>query len=254
MMSTGGDSGFGTARAIYTRIVRAIFPTLNPHSYLQQAIEITRTIFPILDPHYYLKQVTGVIHVGANVGQERERYARYKLKVLWIEPLSDVFEQLCKNIKSFPDQAAVNYLITDKDDVEYLFHVANNGGQSSSILDLARHSEVWPDVHYVSKVTLKSITLDTLLTNIGDGISSYQVLVMDTQGSELLVLKGATKSLGQFKFIRTEAADFEAYTHCARVEELTSYLRHFGFRLILSEKNAESPKGGRYYDLLYWKS
>src|SRR6516164_8099207 len=146
MMGTRGDSAFGAARAIYTRILRAIFPTLNPDSHLKQVIEIARTIFPILDPHYYLKQVTGVIHVGANVGQERERYARYKLKVLWIEPLPNVFEQLCKNIKSFPDQEAVNHLITDKDDVEYLFHVSNNGGQASSILDLARSSEIWPDV------------------------------------------------------------------------------------------------------------
>src|SRR5262249_55253299 len=144
-----------------------------------------------------------------------------------------------------------NYLITDKDEVEYAFHVANNGGLSSSILGLAKHNEIWPDIHYISKIRLKSITLDTLLKKIGNSVPRYDALIMDTQGSELLVLKGAAKSLGQFKFVRTEAADFELYTHCARVEELTSYLSHFGFRLIRSDQFAQSPKGGRCFDLLY---
>jgi FkbM family methyltransferase len=88
----------------------------------------------------------------------------------------------------------VNHLITDKDGMEYLLHVANNEGQSSSILELARHREIRPEIHYVAEVTLKSITLDSLLKNLGDAIPFYQTLVMDTQGSEVLVLKGAKKS------------------------------------------------------------
>jgi FkbM family methyltransferase len=238
-IAAGGVAG--TTRAIYTKIARELR-------------KIVMAIFPSLDPYSYLKQVRGVIHVGANLGQERELYAKYKLKVLWIEPLPDIFEQLCKNVRPFPDQTAVNYLITDKDDVEYLFHVASNGGASSSILELARHDEIWPDVQYVSKITLNSITLDSLIKNIDNGIPSYDALVMDTQGSELLVLKGATNSLGQFKFIKTEAADFEAYADCARVEDLTNYLTQFGFKLIRSDKFAESPKGGRYFDLLFGNS
>jgi FkbM family methyltransferase len=230
----------GTARAHYGKIARA-------------SKRIAKMIFPSLDPYSYLKQVKGVIHVGANLGQERELYAKYDLKVLWIEPLPEVFERLCKNIKPFPDQTAVNHLVTDKDDVEYLFHVANNEGASSSILELAHHSEIWPDIHYISEIILKSITLDSLLKNIGDAMPSYQALVIDTQGSELLVLKGAAKSLSQLKFIRTEAADFESYAHCIQAEELTSYLSQFGFKLIRSDRFAVSPKGGQYFDLLFRK-
>jgi hypothetical protein len=50
--------------------------------------------------------ITGIIHVGANLGQERELYAKYKLKVLWIEPLPHFFEKLRENIREFPDQIA----------------------------------------------------------------------------------------------------------------------------------------------------
>ena len=85
-------------------------------------------------------------------------------------------------------------------------------------------------------------------------INSYQALVMDThQGSELLVLKGAVKSIHHFKFIRTEAANFESYVDCARVEELTSYLSQFLFRMIRSDKFAEASNVGQYFDMLYQK-
>jgi len=205
------------------------------------------------NPNSYLKRVTGIIHVGANLGQERELYAKYKLKVLWIEPLPHIFEKLRQNIREFPDQIAVNHLITDKDDAEYLFHVADNEGMSSSILEFAQHKDIYPGVREVSQLMLKSTTINSLLRKLGASSHSYQALIMDTQGSELQVLKGATEHLSQFKFIKTEAADFESYVGCARVDDLTSYLVPFGFKLTRRDKFAESPSGGQYFDLLYRK-
>jgi 2-O-methyltransferase len=204
-----------------------------------------------LTKHSYLRQTTGLIHVGANLGQERELYAKYKLNVLWVEPLPDIFERLCQNIKSFPKQTAVKHLITDQDGGEYLFHIASNDGASSSLLEPARHKTLFPDVRFESTMTLKSITLDSLLQQLGGSNRSYQTLVLDTQGSELMVLKGAVRTLSHLKFVLTEAADFESYAGCAQVDELTAYLRSFGFKLIRSDKQIETPHGERYFDLLY---
>jgi len=78
----------------------------------------------------FLRRTKGVIHVGANEGQERDIYARYNLNVLWIEPLLDVFRILGENISRSPRQTAENYLITDCDDKEYVLHVASNQGAS----------------------------------------------------------------------------------------------------------------------------
>jgi FkbM family methyltransferase len=180
-------------------------------------------------------------------------YAKYNLKVLWIEPLPDIFERLCENIKSFPKQTAVKHLITDQDGAEYLFHIASNDGASSSLLEPARHKTLIPDVRFDSAITLKSATLDSLLLQLGESDCVYQTLVLDTQGSELMVLKGAGRTLTQITFVLTEAADFEAYAGCARVDELTSYLSSFGFKLIRSDRQMESPEGERYFDLLYRK-
>lgn len=63
----------------------------------------------------FLKEVNGVIHIGANEGQEREHYNKYGLqKVLWIEADPEAFKKLKKNISQYKNQTALNYLVLDK--------------------------------------------------------------------------------------------------------------------------------------------
>ena len=169
----------------------------------------------------FLRDVSGVIHVGANTGQERKLYAQYRLRVAWIEPLAEVFAALQANLAAFPDQRALQSLITDQDDREYPFHVANNAGGSSSILDLYLHKDVWPEVTYTKTIMIRSKTLVTLLKDEHIDPSAYDALVMDTQGSELLVLQGAIPLLGNFKYIKIEVADFEAYKGCSARDRRT---------------------------------
>ena len=203
------------------------------------------------DPDNYLELCSGVIHVGANAGQERDLYARHKLKVAWIEPIPEQFEELRQNIRSIPDQRAINALIADVDGKPYTFHVSNNDGLSSSILDLRGHKDIWPDVHYVRDITINSSTLKTALETWGIDSGQYNALVLDTQGSELLVLRGAKEILRQFRFIKAEAADFESYRNCATVDQLCSYLKSFGFQMKRGDRFAKRASGGAYYDLLF---
>jgi FkbM family methyltransferase len=210
-----------------------------------------RDPFRLKDPNRFLRRIHGVIHVGASGGQERDLYAKFGQRVLWIEPIPHVFDVLSQNIKSFPLQRAVNRLITDRDDAEYVFHVANNYGMSSSILPLDRHQEMWPEVKFESQMSLRSITLDTLLAEMAVKPRDYEALVIDTQGSELLVLNGARQLLGGIKYVKTEAADFEAYSGCAKVADLESFLSNFNFALVRRDKFAEKEGVGCYYDLLF---
>jgi len=206
---------------------------------------------PAFDIDHYLRGVTGVVHVGANTGQERPIYRDHGLNVLWIEPLPDIFEKLQRNIELFPNQKAIRALLTDSNGQEYTFNIANNEGASSSIFELARHREIWPDVDYVSSTTMTSTTLDAILDQ--DPAQQYDALVIDTQGSELLVLKGACRSLPRFTYIKTEAADFESYQSGTQVRELVSFLGGAGFRLVKSVRFAKSQKGGQYFELLFKK-
>jgi FkbM family methyltransferase len=199
----------------------------------------------------YLASSAGVIHVGANCGQERDLYARHRLPVVWIEPLNDQFEVLKNNIRGLANQVAIRGLITDRDDELHILHVANNAGASSSIFELHLHKDIWPDIHYVNDVEMRSSTLPTALNTAGIDYAAFNALVLDTQGSELLVLRGAAPILAQFKFVKTEAADFESYKGCATVSEISHFLAEHKFILRQKVEFATHPAGGRYFDLLF---
>lgn len=203
------------------------------------------------DPDQFLRYVSGVVHVGANTGQEREIYDHCGLRVIWIEPIPRVFEALAANIRPFPKQRALQCLVTDRDNVEYHFHVANNDGKSSSILPFKHHADIWPEVNYVATIPLKSTTLAALFEKERIDPADYQALIMDTQGSELLVLQGAVPLLRGFEYIRTEVSDFEAYAGCCQLADIDAFMKQHGYAEISRDKFASRPNGGSYFDVTY---
>jgi FkbM family methyltransferase len=217
------------------------------------AMKILRRLRRLLgpDPNRFLRSARGVVHVGANVGQERDLYERLHLDVLWIEPIPEVYAELRSNIASLPRQRALQYLITERDGATYEFNVANNRGESSSILALKAHRDVWPNVAFTRTIALQSTTLATLVEQERIDLSRYDTLVMDTQGSELLVLRGAERVLRHFKFIKTEVPDFEAYAGCARLDDIAAFLQARGFREQSRHCFAERAGVGRYFDVVY---
>jgi FkbM family methyltransferase len=203
------------------------------------------------DPNRFLQKVSGVIHVGANTGQERDLYQKHGLRVIWIEPIPEVFAALEANLEHFHGQRAVEGLVTDRDDAEYQFHVANNNGASSSILDLKEHKDIWPTVAYTKTIPLKSVTLASLLQRERLDPADYDALIMDAQGSELLVLKGAGPVLHNFKYIKTEVPDFESYAGCCQLIDIESFLTGRGYEEFARRRFATRAGGGSYYDIVY---
>lgn len=202
-------------------------------------------------PDAFLNLCKGIVHVGANSGQERDTYASYGLKVVWIEPIPEVFAELEANLEGYKDQVAIQALLTDQEGQRCTLHVSNIDGQASSILDLNQCLDIWPSVDYVRDIEIVSSTLPIALSGANVDHLSYDALILDTQGTELQVLKGAREILSCFKYIKTEAADFEAYTGCALVSQLDDFLGQEGFRRTRADKFAERELGGAYFDLLY---
>lgn len=199
----------------------------------------------------FMKDIRGIVHVGANTGQERELYAGLGLDVLWIEPIPEVFEELSRGIDSYPNQQAVQALVTDEDDAVREFNVANNGGASSSVFDFHEHKDIWPEVTYSDKLQLKTVTLPSLFARNDIDPSRYQALLLDTQGAELLVLKGTVPLLNSFTYIKTEVADFESYKGCCQLAEIESFMAEHGFDEVSRHKFAGQAEVGNYYDIVY---
>jgi FkbM family methyltransferase len=198
----------------------------------------------------YLRKAKGLIHIGANAGQERKLYARFDLEVVWIEPIPTIFEQLRNNIAGFPRQRAYQYLLAD-DSREYELYVADNNGASSSILDFSKHRAMWPDIRYTGTIPLKSITLESFIRQEQIPLHRFDALVLDTQGSELKILKGGVGFLPNFRFIKVEVPDFEAYQGCCLVGELCSFLSLHGFREWSRHAFKHVPGIGTYFDVIF---
>lgn len=202
-------------------------------------------------PHHFLRHVNGVIHVGANSGQERDIYDAHGTRVVWIEPIPEVFAKLQANIAALPRQRAIQALVSDLDGKRFEFHVANNQGQSSSILPFKHHADIWPQVRFARTIGLVSETLPTLLSRHSVDLRRYQALVLDTQGSELLVLRGAVELLPSFRYIKVEASDFEVYQGCCTLADLAAFLAPHGFSEISRRCFARRRRGGRCFDVTY---
>jgi FkbM family methyltransferase len=207
-----------------------------------------------------LNKIKGVIHVGASEGQERNLYNNYSLNVLWIEPIPQIYQKLQDNIKKYPKQVGLNYLVTDKNDQEYDFYISNNNGESSSILELNLHKKTWPGVKYVDKIRLKSKILPSILKENNINIDNYDAMILDTQGSELLILKSSVEILHKMKYVSLEVADFDSYKGCCKLHEVDEFFDDNGFKRIDLKKWRwgeeyqflwQEDKNRNYYDATY---
>jgi len=171
----------------------------------------------------------GVIHVGANIGQERDLYS--DLNVLWIEPIPDVFNQLVNNIKSYPSQTALNYLISDVDDKQFDFNVCNNS-ERSSFLQFTEHHYKDFNFQHTETITLNSIRMDTLIKKHNINLNDYDALVTDCQGADYFVLKSFGKLLNHFSYIKSEVMISEIYKGLVKEEEINNLLTSASFELI----------------------
>lgn len=194
--------------------------------------------------HKYNIKPTGVLHVGANVGEEAPVYAALGIpKVVWIEGNPDLMETLYANTSKFPGSIAYNFLAGEERKTATL-HISNNAGQSSSILELGTHKIAHPDVHYIGDKEVEMYRIDEAL---GSGeLDGLDFLNLDIQGAELLALRGMGSLLSQFKWVYTEVNKNEVYVGCATLDSMDLFMTANGFRRV------ELFNNGGFFDRLNW--
>ncbi|MSO71742.1 MAG: hypothetical protein EXQ88_07030 [Alphaproteobacteria bacterium] len=138
---------------------------MHTNFFLKRLARLATALFPSrkakakgLAPHgtdLFLKDVSGIIHVGGHLGQERETYRALGHKVIWVEAIPAIHERLEKAISRLPEQRALCLLLTDTDGTVFNFNVSSNNGASSSIFDLGEHTKIWPKVSMVRMIRLE---------------------------------------------------------------------------------------------------
>jgi FkbM family methyltransferase len=192
----------------------------------------------------YQVRFKNILHVGAHRAEEKDAYFSNGVEsVIWVEANEELARFLRDNV-SDEKNVIVNALVSDIDDIETQFNIANNG-QSSSILNLGIHSSLFQDVHYCDKKTIKTKTINKIMSDLGN--KKIDFINLDIQGAELLALKGSTDYLSDVKAIYTEINTEYVYQNCALVSEIDSFLRQYGFERVETKMWSNHPWGDALY-------
>lgn len=195
----------------------------------------------------------GILHLGANIGEEAEAYAKHGIKpIVWVEANPETFSILMQRVTNLSDEHFnndqlffCNFCVGDEDGKEVTFHVSNNGSQSSSILELGTHKKQHPSVHYVNDIAMKITRVDTIFERLKEAKNEhgyncfhpelFDYVSLDLQGAELLALRGMGDLLRQFKWVYSEVNKNDVYVGCAHVNDIDLFLNGFGFKRVVTE-------------------
>lgn len=175
-------------------------------------------------------RLTGVLHIGANKGQEAGDYAAAGCKVIWIEGDPEVFDRLRPAIAGYSAQQAYCCLCSDVDGQPVKFHIASNDGGSSSVLPPNDGVFAVFGVQMVATRELITSRLDTYFAKHGVSIDGFNLINIDVQGFELPVLRGVGKQIDRFDAVIAELNWAAAYQGATRPHALEFYLAGHGFR------------------------
>lgn len=176
----------------------------------------------------YRFQPQGVLHVGASEGQEANAYHNLKVgRVIWIEAIDSIYLKLKHNLIKYPNQEAIHACVSNRAG-KTKFNVANNGGQSSSLLEFGTHSQVHPEVKFDYQIDVETIRID----KIDHDFSGLDFLNIDLQGAELLALIGMGNLLDQFQYAYLEINERELYKGCPLFPQLNQWMKDKGFRFM----------------------
>ena len=200
----------------------------------------------------------GVIHIGAHHGQELPLYLKMGFKrALLVEANPSVFASLKKKVDqllhNFPKERRcqvdlVNFAITSSDGEAELRSNANS--ESSSLLALKGHLELFPQMIEVERVRVPSRTLDSLVASVDPNYKNFNFLNVDVQGAELLVLSNGLRTLANIDAVCCEINFSELYEGCALAWQLDEFLRLHGFERICTHH----PHRLEWGDALYLKT
>jgi FkbM family methyltransferase len=179
-----------------------------------------------------LKRYTGikkVMHVGGCHCHEFKTYKKYKVKSVFIEPIPEMVAQAKRLYKGID---IIQCAATDLDYGSVVLNVTspNNIG-ASSIFEFDEHTRLHPEVSVSHTINVPTRTLDSIVHERG---FIPNLLVIDTQGSEGMVLAGAKSLLenDELSLIYIEVNFSNVYQGCILWPDLLQILTDAKFEKI----------------------
>lgn len=202
----------------------------------------------------------GVLHVGAHLGGEVWAYHNMNMGLktaVFIEANPEVFPGLEGTLANYRQYIAENNLPGIDQLIAVNCAASNENGtvnfritsseQSSSILPLKIHSDVYPTIEETHQVEVVSKTLDTLLEELQINPADVNLINFDIQGAELMALQGATNLLKYVDAINTEVSYVELYEGCGLIDDMDDFLEQYGFVRIATTTPYHRTWGDAFY-------
>jgi FkbM family methyltransferase len=180
-----------------------------------------------------------VIHVGAHLGQDQREYEKLGCKnIIWCEADSSCASYIRFN---YPSATVIEGLFWSEPNLEKEFWIMDNRSQNSVFNPLNEKA-------YLEKVKKLTTTLDSHLQAFN--LAYPLLLVLDVQGAEVEVLKGAELTLQKTKFVACEITENSSVSEFSvRQEDVEEILKKFGFKPTIRRWSYTRE----YYDILFIK-
>lgn len=171
----------------------------------------------------------GVIHVGAHQAGELEDYLRMGFsRILYVEANPALIPGLRAKAQAHRGKVIIVHAAASDIDGTVLLRVTSMD-QSSSILPLAKHKDIYPTIREVAQVEVRARCLDTLLAEEGLRAEDFNFLNLDIQGAELMAMRGARRLLANIEAVNTEVNLQELYQGAGLLGELEQFMAKLGF-------------------------
>ena len=173
--------------------------------------------------------IDAVVHIGAHEGQELAHYDELGAQqVVFVEANPKVYQRLAARLEGRRDVRCV-HLAVGAAPGKALLHLASFD-QSSSLLPMEGHRQIYPNIVPAGTVEVDVVTLDTLVAKLELPAERISLLCIDVQGAELMVLQGGPRVLRHVAAILIEVSFAALYRGGAQIDDVDDLLRASGFR------------------------
>lgn len=176
-------------------------------------------------------QIKGIIHVGANIGQEIPWYlSKNYLPIIAFEPHPVAFKELRRIYGRVV--MCMPFALGEKGGTLTLLMPKDGDTQrASKYVPIPTEGHDWTTFPLEGEVQVPMVRFDTWARHHDTVVDlrAYDTLVIDVQGMELEVLKGFGSCLKGFNFLVVECSDRPVYDGEASAMEVIKFLAKNGF-------------------------
>ena len=174
----------------------------------------------------YNIKVTGILHIGAHLCEEKEDYNNSGIpdsNIYWVDGNEELVR--VQKERGIPN---VFYSLIDNTEREVEFNITNNKA-SSSLLELGTHADHYRDIWFVEQRRQTTTTLKNFINKNSIDITKLNFWNFDIQGTELRALHSAAEYIQFADAIYCEVNCEYVYKDCALIEDIDAFLLEKGF-------------------------